>query len=260
MLTWLGTRSIAVRLFLSAAFWSVLILLLAGVTLSAINRRSAEVDFDERLSVYARALAANVANPGEDVKSNIGQLGEPMFELPLSGWYWQITPQDGDPDDIKASRSLFAERLPNLEQNGVPVGLGGSRKGYAIGPRRPAAARGRTRDRDRRQASLSGSGRGFARGGRTRHPQLQSRAGPHAVASRPGPDPVHRVAGQVRPDAAAPPRRRRRRDPAWRRRKDRRAVPTRHRAAGQRTQPAHRRQTARSSTAREPMSATWLTR
>ena len=134
MLSWLGTRSIAVRLFLSAAFWSLLILLLAGVTLSAINRRSAEVDFDERLSVYGRALAANVANPGEDAKSVIGQLGEPMFELPLSGWYWQITPQDGDPDDIKASRSLFAERLPTLEQNGVPVGLGGSRKGYAIGP------------------------------------------------------------------------------------------------------------------------------
>ncbi len=134
MLGWLGTRSIATRLFLSAAFWSVLILLLAGVTLATINRRSAESDFDERLSVYLRALAADVADPGEDARSNLGQLGEPMFELPLSGWYWQITPLDGDANDIRASRSLFAERLPKLQDSGVQAGVGGTRKGYAIGP------------------------------------------------------------------------------------------------------------------------------
>ena len=134
MLGWLGTRSIATRLFLSAAFWSVLILLLAGVTLATFNRRSAESDFDERLSVYLRALAANFADPGEDARSNLGQLGEVMFELPLSGWYWQITPLDGDANDIRASRSLFAERLPKLQDSGVQAGVGGTRKGYAIGP------------------------------------------------------------------------------------------------------------------------------
>ncbi len=134
MLGWLGTRSIATRLFLSAAFWSVLILLAAGITLSAINRGSAVSDFDERLSVYVRALAANFADPGEDARSNLGQLGEVMFELPLSGWYWQITPLDGDANDIRASRSLFAERLPKLSDSGIPAGVGGARKGYAVGP------------------------------------------------------------------------------------------------------------------------------
>ena len=134
MLAWLGTRSIATRLFLSAAFWSVLILLVAGISLATINRRSAESDFDERLSVYMRALAANFADPGDDARSNLGQLGEVMFELPLSGWYWQITPLDGDPNDIRASRSLFAERLPKLADAGVEAGVGGTRKGYAVGP------------------------------------------------------------------------------------------------------------------------------
>ncbi len=129
-----GTRSIATRLFLSAAFWSVLILLLAGVTLSAINRRSAEADFDQRLSVYVRALAANLGDPGDETHSNLGQLGETMFELPLSGWYWQITPLDGDPNDIRASRSLFAERLPKLTGEGVESEVGGIRRGYAVGP------------------------------------------------------------------------------------------------------------------------------
>ena len=134
MLSWLGTRSIATRLFLSAALWSSAILLVAGLILSEINRRSAETDFDERLSVYLKALVADVANPGEDTRTNPGQLGEPMFEFPLSGWYWQITPLDGDKPEIKTSRSLFAERLPKLETLGVPLGVGGARKGYAVGP------------------------------------------------------------------------------------------------------------------------------
>ena len=57
-----------------------------------------------------------------------------MFELPLSGWYWQITPLDGDPNDIRASRSLFAERLPKLTGEGVESEVGGIRRGYAVGP------------------------------------------------------------------------------------------------------------------------------
>ena len=134
MLAWLGTRSIATRLFLSATLWSSVILLIAGLTLSGLNRRSAETDFDERLSVYLKALVADVANSAEDTRSNPGQLGEPMFEFPLSGWYWQITRIDGDKPDIKTSRSLFAERLPKLQDLGVPLGIGGARKGYAIGP------------------------------------------------------------------------------------------------------------------------------
>ena len=134
MTGWLGSRSIATRLFLSAAFWSVLILLIAGVTLSAINRRSAEGDFDQRLSVYVRALTANLGDPGDETHSNLGQLGETMFELPLSGWYWQITPLDGDPNDIRASRSLFAERLPKLEADRAEPEVGGIRRGYVVGP------------------------------------------------------------------------------------------------------------------------------
>ena len=134
MLAWLGTRSIATRLFLSAAFWSVLILLVAGVTLSAINRRGAVADFDQRLSVYVRALAANVGDPGDEARSNLGQLGETMFLLPLSGWYWQITQLDGDPDDIRASPSLFAERLPKLAGDDVEAEVGGIRRGYVVGP------------------------------------------------------------------------------------------------------------------------------
>ena len=131
MFRWLGTRSIATRLFLSAAFWSVLILLVAGVTLSAINRRSAVDDFDRRLSVYLRGLAANVGDPGDEARSN---LGEAMFAVPLSGWYWQITALDGDPNDIRTSQSLYADSLPRLKGDTVESDINGIRSGYIIGP------------------------------------------------------------------------------------------------------------------------------
>ncbi len=131
---WLGTRSIAARLFVSSAFWSSLILLAAGLALAEINRRSAEADFDERLSVYVKALVANMANPSEDARASPGQLGEPMFDFPLSGWYWQITRLDGADEDIKTSRSLFAERLPLLSDAAAGASTGGMFKGYLTGP------------------------------------------------------------------------------------------------------------------------------
>ena len=129
----LGGLSIATRLFLFNAFWSVAILALAGFILTAINFRAAEQDFDERLGVYLRALIADVA-ASDDARGSSSQLGEPMFELPLSGWYWQITRLDGTNPDVRASNSLFAERLPRLPDPGVATVAGGVRKGYAIGP------------------------------------------------------------------------------------------------------------------------------
>ncbi|WP_158810001.1 sensor histidine kinase [Beijerinckia sp. L45] len=133
------TRSLATRLFISATVLSVTILLIAGLILTAVYRTSAEAAFDERLGVYLRALVADLASasPGDDAKSDrpeSGQLADPQFELTLSGWYWQITRLDGPKPDIKASRSLFAARLPRLADSGVPAELGGSRRGYANGP------------------------------------------------------------------------------------------------------------------------------
>ncbi|MGD0634352.1 MAG: HAMP domain-containing sensor histidine kinase [Beijerinckiaceae bacterium] len=130
------TRSIATRLFISATLLSVVILLIAGLVLTAVYRTSAESAFDERLGVYLRALVADLAAaaPGEEGKLEVGQLADPNFELPLSGWYWQITRIDGTAPDIRNSRSLFAARLPKLADHGVPAGAGGARSGYATGP------------------------------------------------------------------------------------------------------------------------------
>jgi signal transduction histidine kinase len=126
--------SIARRLFLSAALLSLAILLAAGFVLSTIYRRTAEANFDERLSAYLHALVADIATGGEENRTAPGQLGEPQFELPFSGWYWQITRLDVPKPEIRSSRSLFAAKLPRLSDAGVAAGQGGARRGYAKGP------------------------------------------------------------------------------------------------------------------------------
>jgi signal transduction histidine kinase len=127
-------RSIAARLFLTAAALSSAVLMLAGLALTEYYRRTAEEVFEQRLGVYLRAIVADVSESGEDGRSGPGQLGDPQFELARSGWYWQITRLDDDAHEIKASRSLFAARLPKLSDLHVPAETGGMRKGDALGP------------------------------------------------------------------------------------------------------------------------------
>src|SRR5277367_4336174 len=126
----LSARSIASRLFLSAAFWSILILALAGLGLSALNKQWSEANFDDQLGVYLKALVANI--PTEEGKSAAPAAIAPQFELAFSGWYWQSTRTDVNPPEIRASKSLFATQLPQL----VAVGNdhGDILSGYVVGP------------------------------------------------------------------------------------------------------------------------------
>jgi signal transduction histidine kinase len=126
-------NSLALRLFLSATVWTVVILIVTGVALSSIYQKSVERGFDRRLAVYLKTLVADVASP-EDAGENFGQLGEPLFELPLSGWYWQVTRLEVPRPDVRSSRSLWDGGLPHLESIGVAAGPDGSRKGYVSGP------------------------------------------------------------------------------------------------------------------------------
>lgn len=113
--------------------WTTAILLIGGLTLSSYYVRSVERGFDQRLHVHLKTIVAGVAD-GTFQRSDPGSFGEPRFELPLSGWYWQITRLDRDPPEATTSKSLFEEQLPRLEQAGVPETLVGTREGYASGP------------------------------------------------------------------------------------------------------------------------------
>jgi hypothetical protein len=126
--------SLANRLFLSATAWLVVILAITGVVLSSVYKNATERAFDRRLNLYLRTLIAEVATPDEPPDRQFQSLGEPLFELPLSGWYWQITRTDTEKPEVRSSRSLWDKKLPKLEEQGTELTAAGIRLAYVDGP------------------------------------------------------------------------------------------------------------------------------
>jgi signal transduction histidine kinase len=130
----LAGRSIAVRLAAFALFWSMLILLSAGAILSALYREATERAYDQRLLVYATDLASALVAPGDPDRKELGRVGDPRFELPLSGWYWQVGRPGAPLRDIRGSKSLFGGDIPSVVPEGGDQRIGEIRKGYRRGP------------------------------------------------------------------------------------------------------------------------------
>ena len=134
--------SLATRLFLSATAWVVVILVITGIVLSSVYRNATERAFDRRLNLYLRTLIAEVATPDETPDRQFQSLGEPLFELPLSGWYWQITRSGADTAEVgcsnkaevRCSRSLWDKTLPKFVEHDVELTAAGIRLGYVDGP------------------------------------------------------------------------------------------------------------------------------
>jgi len=127
-------RSLASRLFLSAAAWSVVALLVAGYILVKLYEQSVVRNFDQRLDVYLKLLVASLVEDFDESRDlqNPRNLGEPRFEIPLSGWYWSVGPGGSSNIDI-SSKSLFGEslRVP-LERTAVTTD--GIWRGSIAGP------------------------------------------------------------------------------------------------------------------------------
>src|SRR6201997_2386390 len=126
-------NSLAVRLFLWATAWTVVILIATGIVLSTLYRHAVERAFDRRLDVYLRTLVADVASPEDSGDKFPQSIGEPLFELPLSGWYWQVTRLDSKTPEVHSSRSLWDSNLPRLAAD-RSISESESRQGYARGP------------------------------------------------------------------------------------------------------------------------------
>jgi len=127
-------NSLALRLFLFATAWTFVILVATGIILSSIYHDAVERSFDRRLGVYLRTLVADVAAPEQSSDRGTPTIGEPLFELPLSGWYWQITPLDAIKPESRSSRSLWDTGLSRLRDNDATTSPDGTRRGYIVGP------------------------------------------------------------------------------------------------------------------------------
>src|SRR4029079_619041 len=127
-------NSLALRLFVSATVWTVLILVVTGFVLSGLYTSSVERAFDRRLGVYLKTLIADIASPDVPIEKTGQMLGEPLFELPLSGWYWQVTRVDHAKPEVTSSRSLWDRTLPHVGESQGEADPDGLRKAYVQGP------------------------------------------------------------------------------------------------------------------------------
>jgi hypothetical protein len=127
-------NSLAQRLFITATAVSAAILIVVGLLLSTLYRGSLERSFDRRLNVYLKTIVADVALTSKGALPEPSALGEPLFEQPLSGWYWQIIRISGEKVEMKTSHSVPEGGLPILSDAGLVEGLGGYREGYVDGP------------------------------------------------------------------------------------------------------------------------------
>jgi signal transduction histidine kinase len=126
-------NSLSRRLFLSSALWTLLVLPFTGAVLISLYRDAVERSFDARLNQYLEYLIA-VTSPDEGV--NIVEptaLGEPLFSLPFSGWYWEIKAL-GEPGLLFKSDSLVSEALVMPSERGITPDATEIRKAYLDGP------------------------------------------------------------------------------------------------------------------------------
>lgn len=114
------SRSLASRLVMAAALWIAAALAAGGILLSALFRDSVERNFDARLTVHVDSLIA-VSRLDDTGRLTLTRtLPDPRFDLPYSGWYWQISDYRGAV--LIRSRSLWDQVL-ETGPAGTPTGM-----------------------------------------------------------------------------------------------------------------------------------------
>ncbi|MGF1650348.1 MAG: ATP-binding protein [Hyphomicrobiaceae bacterium] len=87
-------NSLAFRLFATTALWAAVVLPIAGFILFSIYKSETRSDFDARLKTLLYVILADSLAPGGREPSVPRNVGEPLFDITDSGWYWQITAFD----------------------------------------------------------------------------------------------------------------------------------------------------------------------
>lgn len=116
--------SLGRRLLVSSVAILGALLALGGGLLSYGFRRAAEERFAQRLDAWSQAVVASLVVDPQGVLGATRALGDPRFERPLSGWYWEVS-QDGR--RVVASRSLWDAEMPAVAVLGEVARIDGPR-------------------------------------------------------------------------------------------------------------------------------------
>ena len=104
-------KSLARRLIVSSAGWSVLVLAIAGFLFSSLFQAAVERTFDARMLVTLDALQANIEYDQNGRLFELEGLGDSRFIIPLQGWYWQVRSADEASTNQLRSNSLLEKSL-----------------------------------------------------------------------------------------------------------------------------------------------------
>jgi signal transduction histidine kinase len=127
-------NSLALRLVISSAAWTLMILSVTAAILISLCRDFVEENFDQRLNHSLENLIARTAPQGTLDIRRPSDLGEPLFSKPLSGYYWQIRPAEQGSDPVFKSESLADETYKTPSELGVRPDQKRVRQAYVDGP------------------------------------------------------------------------------------------------------------------------------
>ncbi len=127
-------NSLALRLVISSAAWTLMILSVTAAILISLCRDFVEENFDQRLNQSLENLIARTAPQGTLDIRRPSDLGEPLFSRPLSGAYWQIRSADRNSDLAFKSESLADETYKTPSELGVKPDQRRVRQAYVDGP------------------------------------------------------------------------------------------------------------------------------
>lgn len=124
------TRSLRLRLFLAGALAIAAALVLAGCGLVLLFEHHVERTMDDDIEIYIRRIASGLELDAESGRLRVTKsAADPRFELPRSGFYWQVT-AEGLEHDLR-SVSLQGEAL---DLDGECAGDEGIRYLRVVGP------------------------------------------------------------------------------------------------------------------------------
>lgn len=127
-------NSLAFRLIATAAAWMLLVLPLTGFAIHSFYRTEVQASFDARIKVLLTVVLADSLDHGGAEPGAPRDIGEPLFEVTNSGWYWQIKPVDGSAGRPRVSTSLASGTIPSLFQRDVQQDIEGIRWAILPGP------------------------------------------------------------------------------------------------------------------------------
>jgi signal transduction histidine kinase len=102
-------NSLAFRLMATAAVWTLIVLPIAGLAIDYVRQRELASAHDARLSQLLTLVIAFSTDHGGSEPRFPRNVGEPLFEVTHSGWYWQITPLGNSSGRRMVSASLASE-------------------------------------------------------------------------------------------------------------------------------------------------------